>query len=159
YRIVEPSSSRRTRQQQTLAAFQAKVHWLESLPAAAEVAPRSTLHAPRPLSGVIFSNELLDAVPFHRLGWDAKARRWFEWCVNWITDHFEWVPMTETRIHDFHPKVAPELLDHLPDGFTTEISPTASQWWRDAATSLRRGKLIAIDYALEADEFFHPERA
>jgi SAM-dependent MidA family methyltransferase len=33
------------------------------------------------VSGIIFSNELLDALPVHRLGWDASAQRWFEWAV------------------------------------------------------------------------------
>jgi SAM-dependent MidA family methyltransferase len=51
-----------------------------------------------------------------------------------------------------------ELLEVLPDGFTTELSPAADQWWRKAAMALECGKLITIDYGLTAEEFLMPER-
>jgi len=50
------------------------------------------------------------------------------------------------------------LLDVLPDGFTVELCPARTEWWRQAASALERGKLLTIDYGLEADEFFAPER-
>jgi SAM-dependent MidA family methyltransferase len=156
YWIVEPSNARRSRQAQTLASFQRKVQWTEALPATV-----NTQHATRntPFSGVIFSNELLDAMPFHRLRWDAKARRWFEWGVTWAADTFDWVRLTHSGIDDFAPKVPSEVSDVFLDGFTTEVCPNASKWWQDAASSLARGRLVAIDYGLEAEEFLQPERA
>src|SRR5262249_23253405 len=57
------------------------------------------------------------------------------------------------------PRIADELREVLPDGFTTEIPLAALQWWRQAAMSLKRGKLMAIDYGFENDEWLRPERA
>ena len=50
------------------------------------------------------------------------------------------------------------LLDVLPDGFTIELCPAREDWWREAAGLLASGKLLTIDYGLEAEEFFTPER-
>jgi SAM-dependent MidA family methyltransferase len=51
------------------------------------------------------------------------------------------------------------LLAVLPDGFTTETSPAAAVWWRQAAGSLTCGRLLAFDYGLSAGEFLLPQRA
>ncbi len=48
---------------------------------------------PTGVNGVIFANELLDAMPVHRLGWDAKDRKWFEWGVNCEGEEFAWTQM------------------------------------------------------------------
>ena len=51
--------------------------------------------APAGLQGIVFSNELLDAMPVHRLGWDKGAHAWFEWGVACKQGRFVW-----TRIED-----------------------------------------------------------
>jgi SAM-dependent MidA family methyltransferase len=56
------------------------------------------------------------------------------------------------------PELSREFLEVLPDGFTTEVSPAATAWWRRAARALKTGHLLTIDYGLNADEFFAPER-
>jgi SAM-dependent MidA family methyltransferase len=172
YWIVEPSHRRRMRQQRNLREFSHKVRWVEVL---SELTGGSdpefcSPHSPR-VRGVIFSNELLDAMPVHRLGWDAKARIWFEWRVTSRDGQFVW-----TRMHNGGPGCSDQssidpvsislfqlpiengILDMLPDGFTTELCPSAAEWWRTAAMALGCGKLVAIDYGLSADEFFMPER-
>jgi SAM-dependent MidA family methyltransferase len=80
YWIVEPSPRRQARQEMQLKEFAGRVHWLDSW----EASP------PFRFQGVIFSNELLDAMPVHRLGWDSGLRRWFEWGVDWEDDRFVW---------------------------------------------------------------------
>ena len=52
----------------------------------------------------------------------------------------------------------PELTAILPDGYIIEVSPAAAEWWRTAARFLRSGRLVAIDYGLEASELLSPER-
>lgn len=47
----------------------------------------------------------------------------------------------------------------LPDGFTLDICPAASEWWRQAADVLRCGKLLTIDYGCFAEDFLLPRRA
>ena len=78
YWIVEPSIRRRQRQNETLKEFSQQVRWADSLTAAGRAAPRST--------GVIVANELLDAMPVHRFGWNALRRVWFEWKNGVATD-------------------------------------------------------------------------
>src|SRR6185503_17404841 len=57
------------------------------------------------------------------------------------------------------PELPAELMAVLPDGFTTELSPTAVDWWRNAAVTLKSGWLLTLDYGLAAEQFFGPERA
>ena len=52
-------------------------------------------------------------------------------------------------------KIANEV---LPDGFTTEVSPAATAWWRRASRALKTGHLLTIDYGLDGQQFFAPER-
>jgi SAM-dependent MidA family methyltransferase len=54
------------------------------------------------------------------------------------------------------PPVPPELAAVLPDGFITEIAPAAVNYWRETASKLKRGKLLAIDYG--SNEFLRPDR-
>ena len=39
-----------------------------------------------------------------------------------------------------------ELLDVLPDQYSTELSPAAVGWWSEAAKRLAKGRLVAFDY-------------
>ena len=80
YCLVEPSPRRREWQRQRLQHFASKVTWRSQL---SEQAAHS-------VSGVIFCNELLDAFPVHRLGWDATRHRWFEWAVTVAGEAFTW---------------------------------------------------------------------
>jgi SAM-dependent MidA family methyltransferase len=160
YVIVEPSPRRAARQQEKLAAFAPLVRWLESLPAAAPN-PQSAIRNPQ-FSGILFSNELLDAFPVHRIGWDAHRRAWFEWGVEWRGDKFDWTRLplaTDSPLLTPHPELSsPELQRVLPDQYTLDLCPAAAQWWRDAAQSLARGWLVAFDYGFTDEAWLRPER-
>jgi SAM-dependent MidA family methyltransferase len=149
YGIVEPSLRRQQWQRETLKEFASRIRWLS----------RFNTSTVQRFNGIIFSNELLDAMPVHRSGWDATAKKWFEWGVALEGEKFVWARMAESR----HPSlvirhVPPELLAVLPDGYTIETSPAAENWWREAAGALERGRLMTIDYGLTADELFSPSR-
>jgi SAM-dependent MidA family methyltransferase len=152
YVIIEPSARRREWQRETLKSF-ANVRWSDNFQPIASSAPHSALRTPQ-LNGVIFSNELLDAFPVHRFGWDAKNKTWFEWGVAIADDKFIWAKIP-TPHSSF---CTPQLEAVLPDGYTIETSPAAENWWREAAGVLARGKLLAIDYGFTADEMFSPAR-
>ncbi len=172
YWVVEPSGARRTWQQGRLAEFGDQVGWVRALSELAD----SALSGRRPPNpdgwrGLVFSNELLDAMPVHRIGWDAKARAWFEWGVASQAGRFVWIRLPGRALEQDHPQpgtvfgapdsllsLESELADILPDGFTTEVCPAAQHWWRAAAGALPRGKVMAIDYGLTAEEFLMPER-
>ncbi len=150
YCIIEPSPARQQWQRKLLAAFDGKVRWFDSLAALPTV------------RGVIFSNELLDAFPVHRVGWDAAAQQWFEWGVRWEDERFVWARMVEAAakaVRSQTLQVPRELRAVLPDGFTTEIAPAAAEWWSAAANKLESGRLVTVDYGFRAEEFYAPHRA
>jgi SAM-dependent MidA family methyltransferase len=164
YGIVEPSPHREEWQKETLKNFAPRVRWLSRF-------NDSTIQRS---NGIIFSNELLDAMPVHRYGWDAKNKKWFEWGVAIEGEKFVWARMAgplappngeragvrgsfeHSPSFIFH--LPPALLDVLPDGYAIETSPAAENWWREAAGILAHGKLLAIDYGHGADELFSPAR-
>jgi SAM-dependent MidA family methyltransferase len=151
YLIIEPSPTRRHQQRITLAAFARKIRWVETWadPALSRV------------QGIIFGNELLDAFPVHRIGWDRPAQSWFEWGVQHGSQGFYWtrLPLSSAASSALWPELCSDLLQHLPDQFTTEVCPAASAWWRQAAGALHRGRLLTLDYGFTAPEFFDPGRA
>jgi SAM-dependent MidA family methyltransferase len=153
YWIIEPSAERRVWQRNQLEEFAGLVRWWDSLDS-----------LPHPVTGVVFSNELLDAMPVLRLGWDSAARRWFEWRVIVEAEQFAWVRCeidpTQAGMHlgDGGIELSRELLAVLPDGFTLDLSLAAGRWWQTAAKRLRAGRLLTIDYGLTATQFFAPER-
>ena len=105
-------------------------------------------------NGVIFSNELLDAFPVRRLGWDAQAKNWFEWGVAFAGGKLVWAKIRNPQSAVCNP----QLEAVLPDNYSIEVSPAAENWWRTAAGVLARGKLLAIDYGFTTDEQFSPSR-
>jgi SAM-dependent MidA family methyltransferase len=134
------------------------VRWLEQLSHAQlqNAGPRTRDSG---LFTIVFCKELLDAFPVHRVGWDAKSKSWFEWGVKNDSGKFVWVRLPVTPHTSRIPNGFPTaMLDVLPDGFTTEVCPTAENWWREAAAWLPHGKLLTLDYGLESEEFFTPQR-
>lgn len=169
YWIIEPSDRRRRWQQETLAEFAAKVRWARSLAelvspalAGAPEQARADDRQPARVQRIIFANELLDALPVHRLGWDAKRRAWIEMGVTLKDGRFAW-----TQLSALTPRLAScaslpvpgkQLAAVLPDGFKFEVCPAAEEWWRSAASVLERGTMVALDYGFTAEELLGPER-
>jgi len=156
YIICESSEKRRSWQREKLEPFQRQVRWLDT-----DLAQQASR-----INGVIFSNEFLDALPVHRVGWDAKRHEWFEWGVAVEQGRFIWARLTNSTIlsppSGSSRRLADlpgELLAVLPDNFTTELCPAAEKWWRSAGATLQKGRLLTLDYGMSAGEFFLPQRA
>jgi SAM-dependent MidA family methyltransferase len=148
YGLIEPSPRRQEWQKKTLKQFAPRVRWFADFD---DLKLKTKKSKP---AGIIFSNELLDAMPVRRFGWDAKNKKWFEWGVAFEGGKFAW-----TKIFNLPFAIRdPQLESVLPDNYTIETSPAAENWWRAAANILARGKLLTIDYGLTADEFFSPAR-
>jgi SAM-dependent MidA family methyltransferase len=146
YIIIEPSASRQQWQQENLKSF--KIKYLHEFD--------STMR----FNGIIFSNELLDAFPVRRLGWDKAKRKWFEWGVAAEGEQFVWAKIQNVPegLPSFVLNLPAELLEVLPDNYTIETSPAAERWWQTAAKCLNSGKLLTLDYGMADDEFFSPAR-
>ena len=150
YWIVEPSVQRRAWQETRLREHQKIFHWISSLDAL----------PPAGINGVIFANELLDAMPLSRLGWDVPTRSWFEWGVGENDARFVWVKMSPSpSVQNLPPRLPEDLLAVLPDGFTIEICPLARNWWQTAVSRLNHGHLLTFDYGFSEEQFFLPGRA
>jgi SAM-dependent MidA family methyltransferase len=144
YRIIEPADTRREIQQARLKRFR-NVRWHESL---------RPVH--KQVRGVIFSNELLDAMPVHPFAWNAKERRWEEMAVTLHEDRFVWTRLLQYNITP--PQLPVALLDVLPNGYMMELGHAATNWWREAAAVLVSGRLLTIDYGGVLEELFSPGR-
>jgi SAM-dependent MidA family methyltransferase len=145
YWIVEPSSFRMRVQQEVLRGF-SNVRWFATM---AELKGM--------VRGIIFSNELLDAMPVHVFRWHKCTHEWAEMGVGISSGTFTWNVLPTSVASP--PALPCELLDVLPDGFQVECSPERGQWWRDAAASLVAGKLLAIDYGGTTEELLAPSRS
>jgi SAM-dependent MidA family methyltransferase len=155
YGILEPSARRQEWQRETLKQFAPRVRWHSNFSELAGLVGRDSVEPKsKNVRGIIFSNELLDAFPVHRHGWDAKNKKWFEWGVVVEGEKFVWAKIPHSAFRIPHSALEPVL----PDSYTIETSPTAENWWREAAGVLARGKLVTIDYGFAGDEQFSPAR-
>lgn len=149
YLIIEPSSTRRKWQGDALSQF-SNVQWLSHI----------TPHASR-FQGIIFANELLDAMPVRRFGWDARKKAWAEWGVTLENGRLAWTSLDHKDLEGTQQLLFESdenLLSVLPDDFTIERCHEAEAWWQNAAYALERGKLMTIDYGMTTHELIWPER-
>ena len=145
--LVERSPVFRRRQQEILAASQEQgvaIRWVDDL----QSIPDGSL------TGMLLSNELVDAFPVHRVRMEEDGLR--ELYVT-SRDH----ALQERWGEPSTPELASFLSDldvELPVGFTTEINLEAVSWIKQVARVLDYGVLITIDYGHTARDYFAPER-
>ena len=142
YAILEVSADLRERQQARLARdlphLLERVCWLDALPA----------H----FAGVIFGNEVLDALPVELVHWTASGPRVRG--VVWHNDRFAW---QDRAIADPVLHARAEALDCVPD-YLSEINLAADALIASLAQALDRGLILMIDYGFSTSEYYHPQR-
>ena len=157
YGILDLSGELRERQRQTLSEHAPhlldRVHWLDRLPDRFE--------------GLVLANELLDALPVHRVRWGSEddPEAIFECGVARSDDKdgasgrpFVWQDRpAQGRLLDQARRIAAEC--HLPVGHVSEIGLAAEDWTATWAGIITRGALMLIDYGLPRHEFYHPQRS
>lgn len=143
YTIVEASPTLRERQEETLetAGLASCVRWVDAVPMGAQ--------------GCIFSNELLDSMPVHRIAVCGGQLR--EVFVTWDGASFQ---------EELREPSTPEIEDYFrrlglrpAEGCLAEVNLEAEAWTRRAAAALGRGFLLTIDYGYEAQDLYAPWRA
>lgn len=142
YTIVEISDALAARQRDMIqdAGMAPGVRWSGTLPGAIE--------------GCVVSNELLDAMPVHRIVMDSGWIR--EIFVTWDGQNFR-----EESLDPSTPEIRAYFneLGLLPgDGCRAEVNLDALRWMQQAAGSLRRGFILTLDYGCEAAELYAPWR-
>jgi SAM-dependent MidA family methyltransferase len=142
YTIVEASDALGERQRETIDSegLADKVRWQDELP--------------REIEGCILSNELLDAMPVHRVAADNGGLR--EVYVTWdgacFREEFS-APSTPAVAAYF------ERLGVMPgDDCQAEVNLAALDWMRGAAGAIRRGFVVTFDYGYEAANLYAPWR-
>lgn len=148
YVLIERSPAMRTLQQRALDPWLSqpgRVTWLEEV----------TSLAPSSIVGLLFSNELPDAFPVHRI----------QMAGNELREIF--VAVQEGRfVECLRPLSNPAIQDYVqrlhlsfPDGYRTEINLQALGWMKQVAESLDRGVAITIDYGHSAQDLYGPDRS
>jgi SAM-dependent MidA family methyltransferase len=100
---------------------------------------------------IVFANELLDALPVHRV--KMRGGKLYELFVGLNEEnHFVWIerePGTE-RLAEYFTRTAIELAE----GQVAEVNLGVEEWMKRAASIFNRGYLILVDYGAEATELF-----
>jgi SAM-dependent MidA family methyltransferase len=101
--------------------------------------------------GIVFSNELLDAFPVHRV--TMRGGQLFELFVDLDeTGGFIWAEREPST-----PRLAEYLARsnvELSDGQTAEINLGVEDWLRRAASVFKHGYIISVDYGAEARDLY-----
>ncbi len=109
---------------------------------------------PDAVTGCIFSNELVDALPVHLI-----TRRAGKWLELFVTEENGWLAFAPGP---FSTDALRETVSRLPlpdsDGFITEVHLEAGRWIGRVAHSLRRGFVMTIDYGYSAGDYYAPHR-
>jgi SAM-dependent MidA family methyltransferase len=143
YSILEVSADLRARQQtllqQRLPNLLNRMRWLDALP--------------ENFSGAIVANEVLDALPVHRVHWQKGKPG--ELGVALSESGFIW---QERAIGD--PALLQACLQiSVLDDYVSEICLAARGLINSLTSRLTQGAMIFIDYGFGAREFYHPQRA
>jgi SAM-dependent MidA family methyltransferase len=131
---------------------------LEAFAATLEAAGHGARHRPPtsdPIVGVILANEVLDALPVHRVRRRDGAIR--EVAVDTGPDG----ELLEVEVPPSTAQVASYLADNgieLVEGQTAEFALGLEAWISDVAADLARGVLLLIDYGAPAAQLYDPVR-
>ncbi len=147
--LVEPNAGMAARQRQRLEGCPLPVRWssFEEMAAA-------------PLIGVVLAHEVLDALAVERI-----ERSDGHWRRQQVTLHEGTLrlepgdplePEDEARLE---PLGLLPLDPRRPEGWCSELHPGLAPWMAACAAALARGRLLVIDYALEAWRYYAPQRS
>jgi SAM-dependent MidA family methyltransferase len=101
--------------------------------------------------GVVFSNELLDAFPVHRVVMQGGQLKEFYVAAGSDGD-FQWSldsPSTP-RLADYFEQSGIQLAE----GRATEVNLDVEEWLRKVSSKLHQGYLITVDYGAQANELY-----
>ena len=147
YLILEVSADLRERQHATIAArapaLLDRVRWLERLP--------------QEFSGVMFGNEVLDALPVSRFR--RAAGGFEEFCVAHQDGKFVWrVRPAAAELHAALVALETSLGEPFAEGYCSEICLRMPAFVQSLCDALTRGALLFVDYGYPRAAYYHPDR-
>ncbi len=143
YRILETSPDLRDRQRRRLAPL--GVEWPDSLPE-------------DPFDGIVFANEVADALPVERFRLSAEGVVSMQVAVD--RGALRWVPRPAGRTLRDHVRAVEDRLGRPlgATGYESEWCPSLGSWLEGIAGPLRRGLVLVFDYGYGEAEYYHPDR-
>jgi len=147
YVLIERSPAMRELQRQNLAPWLSKsglVTWVDGLDGL----------APQSVTGLFFSNELVDAFPVHRI--QVTAERTEELCVDYRGGRFVdcLKPLSTVALAQYLQQLNTTWLE----GYRTEVNLHAIDWMEQVARRMDRGFVLTIDYGHTAQDLYGLER-
>ncbi|MGI9319796.1 MAG: class I SAM-dependent methyltransferase [Thiogranum sp.] len=146
YYILERSAAMRALQERRLNGqlpeFVQRVEWLDTLPE-------------DPISGVVFGNEVADALPVKRFRWHngevselgvGRQNRRLSVCERCGDD-------VQKRVRQL------ARIGRWEGDYQSEYCPTLPAWINSLADILAQGLLLLIDYGYGCAEYYHPQRS
>jgi SAM-dependent MidA family methyltransferase len=128
YFIIEKSAAMRERERRLLPGT---VEW------------RGSIREIGPVTGCIFSNELVDNFSVHRVLMEDEL---MEIYVSYDRDFIEILRPASEMLKDYLTRLGIKL----PWGYRAEINLEATRWIQDLGQALRRGWVMTIDYGYSA---------
>ena len=147
YVLVDRSPAMRELQRRNLAPWldrAALLTWVNDL---ANVPPQG-------LTGLFFSNELVDSFPVHRVQVTAKGieELWVDFRDGGFVECLR--PLSSDSLAHRLRRVSADW----PEGYRTEINLRASEWMKHVAQHLDRGFVLTIDYGHTAQDLYRSDR-
>lgn len=146
YVILERSASLRDSQRKTLSSFGATVQWVSEL---------SELESEGQFEGIVFSNELFDALPVHRVVGMPTGQ------IAEIGIVFREGSWRQVGIPTSTPRLAKVLAEEgiaLQEGQQAEIGLAAQDLMAGLGQWLGRGFVLSVDYGGSAEKVYAPHR-
>ncbi|MDP2766753.1 MAG: SAM-dependent methyltransferase [Candidatus Methanoperedens sp.] len=136
YCIIEKSPAMREEQRKRLGE---RVKWYDSIEEISGMA------------GCVFSNELVDAFPVHRV---VMKNELMEVFVDYKNGFVDILNPASNELKDY----LSELGLFLPQGYRTEINLDAVKWIKELGASLKKGFVLTIDYGYPSSELYQEYR-
>ena len=149
YLILEPSADLRARQQERLKArlpadLFARLGWLDGVPE-------------HPWRGVLFANEVLDALPITRF--QVRDGQVWEECVRWNENRFERFERPAIDMLTRAVRAIEKARNAaFPAGYRSEVLLQLPWWLKAVTASLERGLALFIDYGYNRREYYLADR-
>lgn len=146
YYILEVSDYLRQIQLETLQSLLSadlfkRVIWLDTLPT--------------DFVGLIFGNEVLDAIPVHMIC--REQGDWQERGVA-LSNESEQGFIWQNKVLSNADLIKEVSARSLPNDYLTEVCPAANGLIASLAQSLKQGVILMLDYGFGAAEYYHPQR-
>jgi SAM-dependent MidA family methyltransferase len=100
-----------------------------------------------------YSCELIDSFPVRLIRFSSG--QWHERLVTQTANNLNWVdqPVSAELLNEINRWSIPPI-----EGFTTEIRPGVSSWFKLLSEKIHQGAILTLDYGFPAHELYHPSR-